>query len=379
MIRGCKVRIYPTKEQEQLIWKHIGACRYIWNWMLDYQQQMHECGGKRLSSFKMSGVLTSLKHNNEYKWLSEVSASSLQRVCKDLDDAYRSYFDGINDFPKRKTKKKSKPSYPLRQGYMYFEDTDVHVEKIGKVKYKTGFDIPYGKGFKFSNPRISNINGKWILSFGMECENQVPQLTNKSMGIDLGIKDLAIVAYGDEKIVFHNINKSKRMRQLTEQVKYTQRAMSRKYEANKQGNKYVKTNNIIKLEACLKKQYARIANIRLNYIHQTTHILVSKLPCRVVMEDLNVMGMMKNGHLAHAVQEQNFYEFRRQMQYKCERYGIPFILADRFYPSSKTCSCCGHIKRDLKLSDRTYVCSECGLTIDRDYNAAINLSKYVSH
>ena len=199
------------------------------------------------------------------------------------------------------------------------------------------------------------------------------------MGIDLGIKDLAIVAYGDEKIVFHNINKSKRMRQLTEQVKYTQRAMSRKYEANKQGNKYVKTNNIIKLEACLKKQYARIANIRLNYIHQTTHILVSKLPCRVVMEDLNVMGMMKNGHLAHAVQEQNFYEFRRQMQYKCERYGIPFILADRFYPSSKTCSCCGHIKRDLKLSDRTYVCSECGLTIDRDYNAAINLSKYVSH
>lgn len=131
----------------------------------------------------MSGILTSLKHSGEHEWLLKVSASSLQRVCKDLDDAYRSYFDGINDFPKHKTKKKSKSSYPLRQGYMYFKNANVHIEKIGKVKYKTDFDMPQGKGFKFSNPRISNINGKWILSFGMECESQTPPTYQQSQWV----------------------------------------------------------------------------------------------------------------------------------------------------------------------------------------------------
>lgn len=155
-----------------------------------------------------------------------------------------------------------------------------------------------------------------------------------------------------------------------------QRAVSRKYENNKAGNRFVKTNNIMKEEAKLRKLYARITNIRTNYIHQVTHTLVSKLPARVVMEDLNIRGMMKNWHLSKAIQEQCLGEFLRQVRYKCEWNGIEFIQADRFYPSSKTCSCCGEIKSDLKLSDRTYVCKSCGLVIDRDYNAAINLSRY---
>ena len=168
------------------------------------------------------------------------------------------------------------------------------------------------------------------------------------------------------------------MRELNKKTKRTQRAISRKYEANRKGKAYIKTKNIEKLETRLRNLHQRIANIRSNYIHQTTHTLVSMLPKRVVMEDLNISGMMKSKHLSKAIQEQCFYEFIRQMRYKSEWNGIEFVQADRFYPSSKTCSCCGSIKHDLKLKDRTYTCPECGVVIDRDLNAAINLSRYAA-
>ena len=252
----------------------------------------------------------------------------------------------------------------------------MNVEKLGNVKYKADFDFPIGRGFKFINTCIRYKNQKWMLSFGMECENQAPCLTDKKVGIDLGIKELAIVAIDDEQLVFHNINKSKKMRTLNRQLKHTQRAISRKYQANKVGNKFVKTRNIERLEDKLRRLHARISDIRENYIHQTTHKIVSMLPNRVTMEDLNVSGMMKNRHLSKAISEQCFHEFIRQMRYKCEWNCIEFVQADRFYPSSKTCSHCGCIKHDLKLSDRTFVCNDCGFTIDRDYNAAINLMRY---
>jgi putative transposase len=168
------------------------------------------------------------------------------------------------------------------------------------------------------------------------------------------------------------------MKRLEKQMRHLKRSISRKYERNRCGNTFVKTNNIMRSEERLRKIYARMTNIRTNYIHQTTHDLVSLLPKRVVMEDLNVTGMMKNRHLSKAIQEQYFGEFIRQVQYKCGWNGIEFVQADRFYPSSKTCSCCGAIKHDLKLRDRVYVCAECGAEIDRDYNAAINLSRYVA-
>ena len=192
---------------------------------------------------------------------------------------------------------------------------------------------------------------------------------------------MAVVAYGDRQLVFHNINKSKRIRDLNKRIRHVQRGISRKYEASKKrtGGRYEKTNNIRREEEKLRKLQARKTNIRSNYLHQTTHTLVSMLPRQVVMEDLNVSGMMKNRHLSKAVQEQCFYEFIRQMQYKCAWNGIRFLQVDRFYPSSKTCSCCGAIKRDLKLSDRIFECPNCGAVIDRDYNAAINLSRYTDH
>lgn len=374
MIKSFKIRIYPTKAQEALIWKHIGSCRYIWNWMLAKQEELYAAGEKHLSSFDMIKLLTPLKNDGEHGWLYDVSNASLQTVCRDLQKAYDKFFKKISRHPKFKSRKRSKVSYPVRQT-IWFSGKLVKIEKLGKVKFKTDFTFPEGQGNKFWNPRITNRNGKWLLSFGMECENQAPKLTDMSMGIDLGIKDLAI-AECHGQIVFHNINKSKKMKELYKKQKHLQRSISRKYEANKQGQKYIKTKNIERLENQLRKLYYHISNIRQNYIHQCTHALVSLLPSRVVMEDLNITGMMKNRHLARAIQEQCLYEFIRQMRYKCEWNGIEFIQAERFYPSSKTCSCCGNIKRDLKLSDRIYKCDICGLTIDRDYNAAINLSRY---
>lgn len=374
MIKSFKIRIYPTKAQEEIIWKHIGSCRYIWNWMLAKQKELYAAGEKHLSSFSMMKLLTPLKNDGEHEWLYDVSNASLQIVCQDLQQAYKCFFKKISGFPKFKSRKHSKPSYPVRQN-IWFSGNIVTIAKLGKVKFKTDFTFPEGIGHKFSNPRITNRNGKWILSFGMECENQTPKLTDVSMGIDLGIKDLAI-AECNGQIVFHNINKSKKMKELRKKQKHLQRSITRKYEANKQGKKYIKTKNIERLENKLRKLYCHISNIRQNYIHQCTHALVSLLPSRVVMEDLNIQGMMKNRHLASAIQKQCLYEFIRQMRYKCEWNGIEFIQANRFYPSSKTCSCCGNVKRDLKLSDRIYKCDICGLKIDRDYNAAINLSKY---
>lgn len=378
MIKSYKIRLYPTTEQEQKMWQHIGTCRYIWNYMLALQQQRYKDGEKHLSRFDMMKWLTPLKQEAERMWLKDVANKSLQIVCTDLAKAYDTFFKKQGGFPKFKSRKKSKTNFPTRCDSLWFSETLANIEKIGKVEYKTDLEIPLGRGNKFTNPRVSYQNGKWMLSFGMECENQAPILTDKPMGIDLGIKETMTVAYGDEQIVFHNINKGKTIRNLKKQMKHLQRSISRKYEANKQGNKYIKTRNIERLEERLRKMYARLTNIRNNYTHQCTHKLVSLLPSKVVMEDLNVQGMMKNKHLSKTIQEQCLFEIIRQMKYKCEWNGIPFYQVDRFYPSSKTCSCCGCIKSDLKLSDRTYICSECGTVIDRDFNAAINLQRYVA-
>lgn len=376
MIKSYKIRLYPTVEQEQKMRRHIGACRFIWNYMLDLQEKRYKNGEKHLSGFDMIRCLTPLKNENDKLWLKEVSNTSLQIICSDLAKAYDRFFNKQCQLPKFKSRKHSKASFPTRYNALWFSESLVNIEKIGKVKYKTNYNIPCGKGNKFTNPRISNIDDKWILSFGMECENQTPVLTDKPMGIDLGIKETMTVAYGNEVIIFHNINKSKTIRTIKKRMKHLQRSISRKYEANKQGNKFIKTKNIERLEKRLQKMYARLKNIRNNYNHQCTSRLVSLLPCKVVMEDLNVQNMLKNRHLSNAIYEQCFFEIIRQMKYKCEWNSIPFYQVDRFYPSSKKCSQCGYIKADLKLSERTYICPECGNVIDRDLNAAINLQRY---
>lgn len=377
MIKSFKVRLYPTKEQEQLMWKHIDACRYIYNYMLEKQQKLYTTSQKYLRKFGMMSLLTLLKNDGNHDWLYEVSNTSLQRVCGDLDAAYQNFFKKKCGLPKFKSRKNNRSRFPVRETNLFlYNKNSAHIEKIGNIKTRTDFDIPIGKSNKFINPRVSIINGKWMLSFGVEYENQVFQLNDYNVGIDLGIKDSAIVAYSDKKLIFQNINKSKKIRMYEEQIRHTQRSISRKYEANKQGDKYVKTKNIEKEEKKLRKLYTRTSNIRNNYIHQSTRKIISLLPKKIIMEDLNIVGMMKNKHLSKAIQDQCLSEWIRQIKYKSEWMGIEFIQVDRFFPSSKTCHDCGYINHGLKLKDRIFVCPDCGYTEDRDYNAALNLMSY---
>lgn len=375
MYKGYKIRLYPTKEQEILFKKHIGCCRFIYNYMLDLQNKNYEAGNKYLKKFDMIKLLTPLKKIKEFSWLNEISNHSLQIVCGDLNNAFMRFFNKISNYPKFKSKHKSKLKFPVRIDYLYFKsETLVNIERCGKVKYKSDFKFPIGiRVCKFINPRIENKNGKWLLSFAMEYENQVQNTNDFSMGIDLGIKELAVVSCNNQEYVFHNINKSKKMRDIEKRMKHVQRSMSRKFRQNKKH-----TNNYDRELIKLRKLYARQTNIRDNYLHQITRFLVNLSPKRVIMEKLDIVNMMKNKYLAKEIAEQKWYEFTRQMQYKCEWAGIEFVQVDKYYPSSKTCSHCGHIKKDLKLSDRTYKCSVCGLEIDRDLNAARNLEKYIA-
>ena len=374
MIKSYKIRLFPNQKQEQLLWKHVNTSRFVWNFGLSYQEELYKNNKKHLSGYDLRKVFINLKQQDEYMWLKEVSAHTVFNVCLDLDDAYKRFFKKISGKPKFKKKYKCKNSFPVRQDNFYLNNNCATIEKIGKIKYQTNYDLPQGRNVcKFTNPRIIYENNKWILVFGMEYNNQVQILTDNLMGIDLGIKELAIISCGNEFKSFKNINKTKKIKKLKKQLKHAQRKVSKKYYTNKSWNK---SNNILKAEIRVKQLYNKLSNIRKNYIHQITRELINMLPKRIVMEDLNVKGMMKNRHLSKAIQEQCFYEFRRQMQYKCEEYGIEFILADRFYPSSKLCSDCGFKKKNLKLSDRIYKCDNCGLTIDRDKNASINLMNY---
>ena len=225
---------------------------------------------------------------------------------------------------------------------------------------------------KCRNPRISFDGLHWWISVSVEYPNCTEQLSRDGVGIDLGIKDLAVCSDTNK---YKNINKSQRVKKLEKRKRSLQRSVSRKYEQNKEKGKYCKTNNIVKNEKLLLKVNHRLTNIRKNYLHQTTSEIVNRKPRFICMEDLNVSGMMKNRHLSKAVQNQGFFEFRKQMEYKCEITGIQLIIAERFYPSSKLCSCCGAIKKDLKLSERVYKCV-CGNVIDRDFQASINLRVY---
>ena len=373
MIKSIKIRLSPTKEQEELMFQSVGIARFAYNWGLSKWEEMYKEGIKPSKAKIRKEFNNSIRKNDDFKWLYNVSGQITAQAFADLEDAYKNFFDGLAQRPKFKNKKKSKKSFYVRYDAIKFSNNRVNIEKIGKVKYSSNYKIP--KLDKYTNPRC-HFDGKyWYLTFGFEHgESQASLNEDLSIGIDLGISHLAIVNHLDKPI--KNINKSKEVRRLKKKLKRLQRQVSRKYEMNKKGNQFVKTNNIIKLERQIKLFHRRLNNIRNNHIHQATSKIIKLNPYRVVMEDLNVSGMMKNKHLAEKIAEQKFYEFKRQMKYKCEFNKIEFFEADRWYPSSKACSCCKNIKKDLKLSDRTYNCNVCGLVIDRDKNASINLGNY---
>lgn len=367
MILAKKIRLYPTEDQEQKLWQSVGTARFIYNWTLNRQEESYKNGGKFIKDSDLRKEITRLK-KDKLSWLNEVSNNVAKQSVKDCCNAYKNFFKGLVDKPKFKSRKKSKPSFYNDTSKLKAKEKSVLIEKIGWVKTKEQLPMDV----KYTNPRISYDNKYWYLSVGIEEEMPVVQLTGESLGIDVGIKDLAVCSNG---MTFKNINKSKEVTRLKKSLKRKQRQCSRKYEKNKKGKEYVKTKNIAKLENQIKLIHRRLSNIRLNYIHQVTRMIVKTKPSRIVMEDLNIKGMMKNKHLSKAIAEQCLYDFKLKMKYKCEFCGIDFVEADRYYPSSKLCSCCGSIKKDLKLKDRIYKCS-CGLNINRDYNASINLSRY---
>ena len=372
MILAKKVRLYPTKEQEQKLWQSVGIARFIYNYTLTKQEENYRNGGKFISDGIIRKELTQLK-KSELIWLNEVSNNVAKQAVKDACNAYKRFFKGLAKKPKFKSKKKSKPSFYNDTSKLKVKEKKVLIEKVGWIK--TNEQIP--RDVKYNNPRITYDNKYWYLSVGVEVNKKQEELTDISLGIDLGLKDLAVCSDGK---VFKNINKTKEVKKLEKRLKQKQRQISRKYELNKimKGGscQFIKTKNIEKLEETTKLIHRKLVNIRNNHLHQVTTSIVKTKPYRIVIEDLNVIGMMKNKHLSDSVRKQCFHKFRQYITYKSKLNGIELVIVDRFYPSSKTCSRCNSIKRDLKLKDRIYRCPHCGAVIDRDYNASLNLSMY---
>lgn len=368
MILGKKIRLKPTKEQESKMWQSVGTARFIYNWTLSRQKENYDNGGKFVSDNDLRKEITQLK-KDELTWLSEVSNNVAKQAVKDACESYKNFFKKISKFPRFKSKKKTKPSFYNDNCKLKVKEKQILLEKIGWVK--TSEQLPLDT--KYSNPRV-NFDGKyWYLSVGIERTNPINTLTGESIGIDLGIKELAFCSNGK---VYKNINKTKRVKKLKKKLKRLQRQVSRKYYKNNGGeSRYHKSQNILKLEQQIRLVHRTISNIRNNNLHQITNEIVKTKPSKVVMEDLNVKGMMKNRHLSKAIAEQNFFKFITYIKYKCGFNGIEFLQVPRFYPSSKTCSQCGNVKKDLKLSDRTFRC-ECGFEMDRDFNASKNLANY---
>jgi len=381
MIKSIKVRLNPNNKQLTKLFQYAGCDRFAYNWAISREQDNYKQGNKFLSDSELRKEFTQLKKQSEYQWLNEVSNNVTKQAIKDACNTYKRFFKGQCKYPKFKSKKHSTPSFYQDNIKIQFTDTHVKVESFSMSKKQNKQKLNWIKlcekgriptDCKYMNPRFTYDGLYWYVSVGIEVNDNTTLPSNEGIGIDLGIKDLAICSDGN---TYKNINKTQTVKKLEKKKRRLQRSISRKYEENKKGASYCKTSNIIKSEKELLKLNHRLTNIRQNYLHQTSAKIVKREPSFICIEDLNVSGMMKNKHLSKAVQQQGFYEFRRQIEYKTMWNNIPVVIADRFFPSSKLCSCCGSIKKDLKLSDRIYKC-ECGNIIDRDYQAALNLKQY---
>lgn len=381
MIKSIKVMLIPNNIQNSKMFQYANAARFAYNWTIAREKENYEKGGKFLSDSELRKEFTKLRNSDEYVWLQNISSNVTKQAIKDACIAYENFFKGLSKYPMFKSKKKSKPKFYQDNVKIKFTNTHVKFEKIASSKKPNKQKLNWVRlaehgriptNAKYMNPRISFDGLNWWISVCIETPNCKETLSNEGIGIDLGIKDLAICSDGNK---YRNINKSQSVKKLEKRKRRLQRSVSRKYEQNKKKEKYYKTCNIVKNEKLLLKVNHRLTNIRKNYLNQSTSEIVNRKPRFICIEDLNVSGMMKNRHLAKAIQNQGFFEFRRQLEYKCNDKGIQLIIADRFYPSSKLCSCCGRIKKDLKLSDRTYRC-DCGNVIDRDFQASLNLKTY---
>ena len=381
MLKSFKTEINPTQEQKSRINRTIGTCRYVYNFYLAYNKELHDNGKKF-----MTGKSFSVWLNNEYilnnpdkAWIKDVYSKAVKKSIEDGCTAFTRFFKHQSAFPNFKKKGKSDVK-------MYFvknnpkdcacERHRIKIPTLGWVRLKEKGYIPTTKdGWKIKSGTVSIKADRYYVSVLVEIpDTQAVNKSNGGIGIDLGIKELAILSNGK---TYKNINKSARLKKLEKQLRREQRCLSRKYENRKKGE-VTQRANIQKQKLKVQKLHHKIDNIRTDYINKIIAEIVKTKPSYITIEDLNVSGMMKNRHLSKAVASQKFYEFRTKLKAKCDGNGIELRVVDRFYPSSKLCHCCGQIKKDLKLSDRVYRCS-CGYVEDRDFNAALNLRDAVTY
>lgn len=381
MITSIKVRLYPNKKQLTKLFQYAGCSRFAYNWAIARERENYKHGNKFLSDNTLRKEFTQLKKREDYEWLNRVSNNVPKQAIKDACNAYKRFFKGQSKQPKFKSKRHSKLSFYQDNVAIQFTDTYVKIEGFALSRKRNKQRLNWIKlcekgrvppNGKYLNPRFTYDGLYWYVSVRIEIPNSTVIPTNEGIGIDVGIKDLVVCS---DNYTYKNINKTHKVRKIEKRQRRLQRSVSRRYEKNKKGDRYYKTRNIIKRQKELLKVTRRLTNLRRNHLHQVTSDIVKRKPSFICIEDLNVCGMMKNRYLSKAVQQQGFYELRKQLQYKAERNNISVIIADRFFPSSKLCSCCGYVKTDLKLSDRIYKCI-CGNTIDRDVQASLNLKAY---
>ena len=375
MLKSFKTEINPTEEQKARIRRTIGTCRYVYNFYLGHNKALHDNGEKF-----MTGKDFSLWLNNEYipdnpdkTWIREVYSKAVKKSIEDGCTAFTRFFKHQSDFPKFKKKGKS----DVKMYFVRNNPKDCQCERhrlkiptLGWVRIKEKGYIPTTKdGYMIRSGTVSVKAGRFYVSVLVEIPDiNIDNNSNEGIGIDLGLKDLAIVSNGK---TYRNINKSAGLKKLEKQLIREQRSLSRKYESLKKGESTQRAN-IQKQKLKVQKLHHKMDNIRTDYINKTIAEIVKTKPSYITIEDLNVKGMMKNRCLSKAVASQKFYEFRTRLKAKCDENGIELRVADRFYPSSKTCHHCGSVRKNLKLSDRIYRC-ECGYVADRDFNAALNL------
>ena len=375
LLKSFKTEINPTEEQKARIRRTIGTCRYVYNFYLGHNKALHDNGEKF-----MTGKDFSLWLNNKYipdnpdkTWIREVYSKAVKKSIEDGCTAFTRFFKHQSDFPKFKKKGKS----DVKMYFVRNNPKDCQCERhrlkiptLGWIRIKEKGYIPTTKdGYMIRSGTVSVKAGRFYVSVLVEIPDvNIDNNSNEGIGIDLGLKDFAIISNGK---TYRNINKSAGLKKLEKQLIREQRSLSRKYENLKKGESTQRAN-IQKQRLKVQKLHHKMDNIRTDYINKTIAEIVKTKPSYITIEDLNVKGMMKNRCLSKAVASQKFYEFRTRLKAKCDENGIELRVADRFYPSSKTCHHCGSVRKNLKLSDRIYRC-ECGYVADRDLNAALNL------
>lgn len=379
MILTYKIRLLPTPEQENKFIQFAGAVRFVYNHILDFSDRYYSYNYRTASLQECIEEVQRLKYNKhdfdrDFSWLLDIPEAVTKQTIRDFKTTLNRFFKGKAQRPKYKSKRHTKPSFYQRPDRLRINGEYLTVTGVGEVKYSTKRYGVLEHITHFKNPRITYDRKYWFITFGVEVEPEPYETYTEPIGIDLGVKTLAVLSNGK---VFKNIEKfNKNYAKEEMKLKKLQRKFSRQYEQLKKDNRsYRDAKNIHKTKQRITLTHRRLRNMRESYLHMVTAEIVRAKPSRIVIEDLNVKGMMKNRHLARSVAKQSFHMFISFLEYKCRDRGIQFIKADRFYPSSKLCSSCGHKKARLSLSERTYICGKCNIAIDRDLNAAINLSR----